>query len=57
MMTKCICYRKNNDNYDYLEYTCQGMSAEAVQELVNKLNAEATDRTYFVDTVDDDWYL
>ena len=57
MMTLCICYRKHNDTNEYLEYTCQGMSRQAVEERVAELNATATDRTYFVDTTDDNWYL
>lgn len=57
MMTLCICYRKTNDTNEYLEYTCQGMSRQAVEERVAELNATATDRTYFVDTTDDSWYL
>ena len=57
MMTLCICYRKHNDTNEYLEYTCQGMSRQAVEESVAELNATATDRTYFVDTTDDSWYL
>lgn len=57
MMTLCICYRKHNDTNEYLEYTCQGMSRQAVENRVAELNATATDRTYFVDTTDDSWYL
>lgn len=57
MKTLCICYRKHNDTNEYLEYTCQGMSRQAVENEVAKLNATATDRTYFVDTTDDSWYL
>lgn len=57
MMTLCICYRKHNDTNEYLEFTCQGMSRQAVEESVAELNATATDRTYFVDTTDDSWYL
>ena len=57
MMTLCICYRKHNDPNEYLEYTCQGMSRQAVEKRVAELNATATDRTYFVDTTDDSWYL
>ena len=57
MMTLCICYRKHNDPNEYLEYTCQGMNRQAVENRVAELNATATDRTYFVDTTDDSWYL
>jgi hypothetical protein len=57
MMTLCICYRKTNDTNEYLEFTCQGMSRQAVEKRVAELNATATDRTYFVDTTDDSWYL
>lgn len=57
MMTLCIYYRKHNDTNEYLEYTCQGMSRQTVENRVAELNATATDRTYFVDTTDDSWYL
>ena len=52
MTTLCICYREHNDTNEYLEYTCQGMSRQRVENRVAELNATATDRIYFVDTTE-----
>lgn len=52
MMTLCICYREHNDPNEYLEYTCQGMSRQRVENRIAELNATATDRIYFVDTTE-----
>ena len=57
MMTNCICYRLHSNNEEYLQSTCQGLSREWCEKRVAELNETATDRTYFVDTTDDNWYL